>query len=111
MAFGRRITELRLAKNQSLQQVADAVGVSKTHIWKIEKGRAPNPSMDLVRRLADHFGKSVAYLVGEDAEALDEDVQLQRMFRQAKDLNESERRILDEMMQSLLKNRSTPKAG
>ncbi len=111
MSFGRRITELRLGQNQSLQEVADAVGVSKAHIWQIEKGKASNPSMELVRRLADHFGKSVAYLVGEEAGAQEEDVQLQRMFRQARDLNDNERRILDEMMQSLVKNRNTTKPG
>ncbi|MGJ8563103.1 MAG: hypothetical protein ACSHXY_06070 [Alphaproteobacteria bacterium] len=38
---------------ESLQDVPDAVEVSKAHIWKIEKERAKNPSMDLVTRLAD----------------------------------------------------------
>ena len=105
MGVGARITQLRLRKNQSLQEVADAVGVSKAHIWELEKGRTDNPSMALVTRLADHFGVSVAFLVGEDIEAPDADPQLQRMFRQAKVLDERERAILDSMMQSLLANR------
>lgn len=97
--------ELRRRKKQSLQDVADAVDVSKAHIWELEKGRADNPSMGLVTRLADHFGVSVAYLVGESVESPDADVQLQRMFRQANDLQPHEREILDDMMQSLLKRR------
>lgn len=105
MTLGARITQLRLKKNESLQQVADAVGVSKAHIWEMEKGRADNPSMALVTRLADHLGVSVAYLVGEDREAPDADVELQRMFRQAKELDDRERRILDEMMRTLLASR------
>jgi hypothetical protein len=43
--------------------------------------------MGLVVRLADHFGVSVAFLVGEDLDAPDEDVELQQMFRQARTLD------------------------
>jgi transcriptional regulator with XRE-family HTH domain len=105
MSLGLRLTKLRQQKGQSLQEVADAVGVSKAHIWELEKGRADNPAVGLVARLADHFGVTVAFLVGEDIEAPDADVALQRMFRQAKALDERERAILDSMMQSLLANR------
>jgi transcriptional regulator with XRE-family HTH domain len=106
MGIGARITQLRLAKKESLQQVADAVGVSKAHIWELEKGRTDNPSMALVTRLADHFRVSVAFLVGEDHEADDAEVDLQRMFRQAQQLDDRERKILDQMMQSLISNRT-----
>ena len=109
MGLGHRLTELRLAKKQSLQDVATAVTVSKAHIWEIEKGIANNPSMDLVTRLADHFGVSLATLVGEDVEAKDANPVLQRMFRQAQNLQPNERIILDEMMQSMLRNRSSLK--
>lgn len=106
MALGRRITDLRLKKKQSLQNVADAVGVSKAHIWELEKARTDNPSMALVTRLADHFGVSVSYLVGEQIDSPDADVDLSRMFRQAQELDDRERAILDDMMQSLLKSRA-----
>lgn len=105
MGLGRRITKLRQKTKESLQDVATAVEVSKAHIWELEKGRTDNPSMDLVRRLADHFGVSVAMLVGEDSKAEDADPQLQRMFRQAQKLKPNERQMLDEMMQTLLRNR------
>lgn len=105
MPLSTRLTELRLGKNQSLQQVADAVGVSKAHIWELEKGRTDNPSMGLVQRLADHFGVSVSFMVDEDMEAPDADTDLQRMFRQARDLTVPERGLLDDMMQSLIKRR------
>ena len=88
-----------------MQQVADAVGVSKAHIWEMEKGRADNPSMALVTRLADHFGTTVAFLVGEDIEASDADPELQQMFRQAQKLDPRERAILDGMMKTLIANR------
>ena len=83
MSVGRRIKELRLARGESLQDVASAVGVSKAHIWELEKERANNPSMALVTRLADHFAVSIRFLIDEDIEAPDADEELARMFRQA----------------------------
>ena len=106
MSLGARLTKLRLASGESLQQVADAVKVSKPHIWELEKGRADNPAMALVTRLADHFGVSVTYLVGEDMEAEDADTELQRMFRQAKDLDPRDRKIIDKLMQDMLGTRA-----
>jgi transcriptional regulator with XRE-family HTH domain len=106
MNLGARIAKLRLKAGQSLQGVADAVGVSKAHIWELEKGRADNPSMGLVTRLADHFGVSVASLVGEDPRASDANPKLSKMFRQASQLGPSEVAVLEDMLQSLLKHRA-----
>lgn len=105
MSLGARLTRLRLEKRESLQQVADAVGVSKAHIWELEKGRTDNPSMALVTRLADHFGLSLATLVGEDPEAHDADARIGRMFRQAGELDPDDLALLDDMIQSLLARR------
>ena len=104
MGLAQRISELRMKKGESFQKLADAVGVSKAHIWQMERGKTDNPSMDLVTRIANHYDVSLSYLVGEDIEAPDADPDLARMFRQAKDLGDSERQILDDMMKSLLKN-------
>jgi transcriptional regulator with XRE-family HTH domain len=104
MSLGTKIMELRLRRRESLQQVADAVGVSKAHIWELEKGRTANPSMALVTRLADHFGVSIRTLVGEDVEG-SEDEDLARMFRQARDLSPNDRALLDDMVQVLLRRR------
>jgi transcriptional regulator with XRE-family HTH domain len=105
MSLGARLTRLRLEQRESLQQVADAVGVSKAHIWDLEKGRSDNPSMALVTRLADHFGLSLATLVGENPQADDSKGQIGRMFRQAGELAPDDLALLDEMMQTLLKRR------
>jgi len=111
MSFGARLTELRLRSGRSLQDVADAVGVSKAHIWELEKGRADNPTLQLVTRLADHFKVTVASLVGEDPQAVDADADLARMFRQASELSRDDRAVLDDLMQSLLKRRAGRAAG
>ncbi len=105
-ALGDRINRLRLKKGDSLQDVANAVGVSKAHIWELEKRRTDNPAMALVTRLADHFGVTVSYLVSEDIEAPDADADLQRMFRQAQDLDPRDRATLDALLQSFRNRKS-----
>ena len=49
MGFGARIAELRRSRKESLQDVADAVGVTKTHIWELERGRTSNPSLTVIQ--------------------------------------------------------------
>jgi len=65
MPIGDRIKEMRMRKGQSLQQVADAIGASKAHIWELESNRSKNPSIDLLQKLAGHFATTVAYLIEE----------------------------------------------
>lgn len=100
--LGERIHRLRIERDQSLQDVATATDTTKAHVWQIEKGRAKNPSMALVRRIADHFGVSLGYLVDEDANAPGADDDLKRMFRQAHDLEPGDRAALDAMLQHFL---------
>ena len=58
------------------------MGVSKTHVWELEKGRAVNPSLEMLTKLADHFGITIRSLVGEEPESSG-DERLVKMFRQA----------------------------
>ena len=59
MTLATKLAELRGKKKESLQKVADSIGVSKALIWELEKGRIANPSMDVVSRLAAHFSVSI----------------------------------------------------
>lgn len=65
MSLATKLAELRSKKHQSLQQVADAIGVSKALIWELEKGRIINPSMDVISRLSSHFEVSVEGLMDD----------------------------------------------
>lgn len=107
MTLGQRVAELRIRKKASLQDVADHVGVSKAHIWQIEKGRADNPALGLVERLADYFGVSMSYLIGEHIGAPSADVELAKLFRQAQMLDDRERQIISDLMASLLRQKTT----
>jgi transcriptional regulator with XRE-family HTH domain len=65
MPIGDRLKELRVRSGESLQEVADAIGASKAHIWEMESNRSKNPSLDLMQKLATHFKTTVTYLIEE----------------------------------------------
>lgn len=101
MSFKERLKRLRVANQLSLQQVADKVGISKAHVWNLEKGLAENPSMELVVKLADLFRVRVADLVGENPDAADEDPEMVAMFRDLKGLQVDDREIIKALIEQL----------
>lgn len=87
MSLASRLKELRIGKGKSLQDVADAVQASKPHIWELERGSSKNPSLELVRKLANYFGVRIDYLVGADDESGEENLELVQFFRELKSQN------------------------
>ena len=106
MSLAMRLQNLRTAKQQSLQTVADAIGASKAHIWELEKGTAKNPSIELVRKLADYFEVSISRLVGESPDEDGDDEQLLVIYRQLKSLDLRDRLVLGDIIKGMQKRRS-----
>ncbi len=106
MSLATRLNQLRLRRTQSLQQVADSIGVSKTHIWELEKGRSDNPSLEMLTKLANHFGVTIRSIIGEDPDSSADD-KLAMMFRQAGDLGENDRAVLEVMIREMLNRNRT----
>ena len=111
MSFsGARLKHLRFREGESLQRLADSVNASKAHIWELETGKSGNPSIELLLRLAQHFSVGIAYFVGEDPDAPEENEQLVAMFRGLKALDRSDREVINALMQLMCerkkKNRS-----
>lgn len=105
MSFARKLHDLRLARRLSLQNVADAVGISKAHVFNLEKGLAANPSMELVVKLAELFRVRVADLVGDNPEADDQPPEMVAMFRDLKSLREEDRETIRMLMETMKKRR------
>jgi len=105
MSLGSELKRLRIKNNESLQDVATAVKASKAHIWDIERGASKNPSMDLLGRLATHFGVSVSSLVGEEPPKKMHN-ELVALYRDLKDLSESDRKMIRDLAKSLSEKRS-----
>ncbi len=101
MNIGEKLFSLRQKSGESLQQVADKVGVSKAHVWELEKGRSKNPSFELVRKLAAHYGVSIDVLTGEAAEPNEGDMQIERIFRALEALSDRDRVLVEDMVKCM----------
>ena len=106
MEIGERLFALRKASGESLQAVADKVEVSKAHVWELEKGRSSNPSFELVRKLARHYGVSVDVLTGDAEQPAAKEVRIERLHRDLGDLSDSDRDVVEQMIR-VLKERSS----
>ena len=105
MSFARKLHELRLKDRLSQQQVAERVGISKAHVFNLEKGITANPSMELVLKLAELFRVRVADLVGDNPDAEDQPAEMVAMFRDLKSLPDQDRETIRMLMDTMKKRR------
>lgn len=101
MQMNERLFNLRKKSGQSLQSVADAIGVSKAHIWDLEKGHSRNPSFELVQKLAKHFAVSIDVLTGGSPEPDRSEMQVERINRGLDELSERDRSAVEALINSL----------
>lgn len=109
MNIGEKLFSLRQKSGESLQGVADKVGVSKAHVWELEKGRSKNPSFELVRKLAAHYGVSIDVLTGQEPEPDASGLQIDRIHRGLENLSDRDREIVEQMIQAM--KQKTPGAA
>lgn len=105
MSFARKLHDLRIGHKLSLQFVADKIGISKAHVFNLEKGITANPSMDLVVKLAELYRVRVADLVGDNPDADDQPAEMVAMFRDLKNLEGSDRETIRMLMETMKKRR------
>jgi len=63
--LGKRVKLERLSKGMTLKQVAEASGMSPTHISEIERGRT-SPTVGALLRIAHALGRSATFFVEEE---------------------------------------------
>jgi transcriptional regulator with XRE-family HTH domain len=68
MQLGRKIRDLRLRRGLTVQQLAEATGLSKGFVSQVENGRT-SPSLATLHDLARSLETSMAYLVVEEDQA------------------------------------------
>jgi transcriptional regulator with XRE-family HTH domain len=98
VALRDNIRKYRERHRKSLQEIADAVGASKAHIWELETGRARNPSIELLTKLAKTFDVSVSDLIDENPGAPDDSPELVALYRELKELSDADRKAIQNMM-------------
>ena len=106
--FSKKIKELRLAREMTLEQVATIVGVGKSTVRKWETGDIANMRRDKIDSLAKALEVSPAYLMGwkENTKAPDKpkltegEEELLNLFRQ---IPENKQTVVLEMIRLALK--------
>lgn len=108
--LGPRIRRFRMAKKLSLQELADAVGASKAHIWDLEQGKTRNPSLALLTALSRELGVSIKEIVGEGEATLTEEEELGPLFRDLRGLDAKALDMIKTMTKQLreMKNGDKP---
>lgn len=113
--FSRKIKELRLAKDMTLEQVANIVGVGKSTVRKWETGAISNMGRDKIDLLAKALCVTPAYLMGWDepqspggnvvniVEISERERELMSKFKNAP---ENTQEMLLQMVETLLNNLS-----
>ena len=112
--LSRKIKQLRLERDMTLEQVATIVGVGKSTVRKWETGMIANMKRDKIALLASALGTTPAYLMGwkEDTkkvaspEALkltEGETMLLELFRQ---IPEDAQKMYLEVLRASLKNQS-----
>ena len=78
MNTSKVIADLRVEKGWSQTDLANNSGVSRVMIGKYERGEA-SPSIEAAKKIADAFGVSLDYLVGEGQNASFDKKTVQRL--------------------------------
>ena len=89
MSLSTRLRELRAKKKVSLQVVADAIVISKPHVWELEKGKTKNPSLELLKQLAEYYDVTLDFLAGVGGRAAENQRSI-ALFRKIDPENKSE---------------------
>ena len=64
--IGTNLLNIRTRKGETQEQVADSIGISYVSLSRYETGQRM-PKMNILAKLADHFGVTVDELLGRDS--------------------------------------------
>lgn len=77
--IGKRLRELREARNLKMREAADMIGISHTHLDTLEKGRHPrtgkpvSPTLDTLVKISEGYAISLRELLQLDDETDEDD--------------------------------------
>ena len=102
------VAKLRKEKGWSQTDLANQSEVSREMIGKYERGKAI-PSVDAAKKIADAFGVSLDFLVGEGLNSSFDKKTVQRL-QDIQDLDDGTRHILFDVIDTFLRDAKTRKA-
>lgn len=108
MKTDKIITALRKAKNLSQSDLAKQIDISQVMVGKYERGDAI-PSIEVAKKIADAFGVSLDYLVGEGQNASFDKKTVKRI-QDIQNMDEDTQGILFNLIDTYIQNFKTKQA-
>ena len=81
--LGERIRERRLKKELTLEQLADAIGSSKSYMWELENKDVARPSAEKLQAIAQALDTTMDYLLTAE-DVTESDASDREFFRKYK---------------------------
>lgn len=103
MNIGEKIKKLRQEKNVSQAALGEIVGVHEKHISRYERGIS-RPSTEVLRKMAEFFGVSIDFLVGEGGFSFENpnDNELLDYFEEANRLEDEDKNIIKGVLDAII---------
>ncbi|MCX7845808.1 MAG: helix-turn-helix transcriptional regulator [Dictyoglomaceae bacterium] len=103
MNIGNKIRKLRKEKNLTLEELSKKTGLSLSYISLIERG-LKNPSLKALEKIAECFGINPAIFFKE--EDINEKESIEVFLRANTNLDEEERKMIIQLIESLEKKKN-----
>jgi len=108
MKTSKIITELRKENDWSQADLANKTGISQVMVGKYERGDAV-PSIEVAKKIADAFGVSLDYLVGEGQNAKFDKKTLKRI-EELELLDDAKKQTLFDLIDTYIRDAKTRQA-
>lgn len=109
MNIGNKIRKLRKEKNLTLEELSKKTGLSLSYISLIERG-LKNPSLKALEKIAECFGINPAIFFIENEE-IEEKESIEVFLRANTNLDEEERKMIIQLIESLERKKNVRGTG
>lgn len=95
--IGDKIKSLRLKKELSAKQLAEATSLTPAYLSMLEKGKRTNPSLEIIQELANALDTTVDYLLSDDENLTD------KVLKEKNDLTDKDKKDIEKSLDATLK--------
>jgi transcriptional regulator with XRE-family HTH domain len=100
MIFSKKLKEIRKKQGFSQDQLANAIGVHKSHVSRYERGLAL-PSIEVAQKIAETLDVSIDQLIFEGSE-IGKDRELSKLFEKVSLLDEQQKAVVKELLSAFI---------
>jgi len=99
--FGQKIKEKRKELKMTLEELGEKISSTKAYVWELENKSNARPSADKLLKIADALSVSPEFLINDDLEEQDENLEDVAFFRKFKKLSKNDKEVLKRFATSM----------